>query len=173
MRVCINPAPRKVYRLANLFPLSPATIDRCREHVTLKTVYISHPERASTQSDTRDARRQPHKTINLLLGRKTRRALRSQGYTAELRGPDEGHPTTHWLTLSCDDHTITVEYQHTLGYGGGLLMVEADVKMSRRALDEAGQIKANPSAVKWSDYALWHVSLATKEVADALAGPKG
>ncbi|EJF59924.1 HET-domain-containing protein [Dichomitus squalens LYAD-421 SS1] len=171
--VVVSPAPSRSDDQPDLFPLSSATIERCREHITLKTVYISHPERASTQSDTRDPRYQPHKTINLLLRRKTGDALRAQGYTAGFRGPDEDHPTTHWLTLSCDDHTITVEYRHTLEYHGRRLTVEADVKMSRPALDAAGEIEADPRSVKWWGYAPWNKLLdRTQEITFTLATKK-
>ena len=153
------------------FPLSPATIDRCREHIQIKTVYISQPERATIQFD--DTRFQPHETINLRLWRKNRDALRTRGYTVELRGPDEGHPRTHWLTLSCDDHTITVEYQHTLTLGGWILEIEARAKMSRGLVDSAGEIEAEPSSVGWWDYTgatPWDALLAARNVAFTL-GP--
>ncbi|TBU37097.1 hypothetical protein BD309DRAFT_905736 [Dichomitus squalens] len=164
-------------KYVSLLPLPLETIERCREHdhIMLKTVYISRPERASTQSHS--YRRHPHKTINLLLRRKTRDALRTQGYTAELRRPDEGHPTTHWLTLSCDDHTIAVEYRHTLEEHGRWLDVEADVKIRRHAPDRAGDIEADRSPVTWRDFTLglsspWILSLDMKEVAFTLATEK-
>ena len=164
--VQIHPMPRLGVReyVPELFPLWLVTLERCRKHLQLKTVYISHPERASIQLDF--ARRQPHKTIDLRLRRKTRDVLHSQGYTAELRGPDEGHPTTHLLTFSCDDHTITVEYQHTLTAGGRVLEMKASAKMSRYSLDLAGEIPAEPSYVKWWNWAAfgWDTSLDTNDV---------
>ncbi|TBU57945.1 HET-domain-containing protein [Dichomitus squalens] len=173
--VDVSPTPSRRRRQLDLFPLSSATMERCHEHITLKTTYISHPERASTQSANWDARYKPHKTINLLLRRKTRDSLRAQGYTAELRGPDEGHPTTHWLTLSGDDCTITVEYRHTLENAGHRLMLEADVKMSRHALDEAVEIVGNPSSVSWEEDPVmlpWFPMLYMKEVTFTLAVEK-
>ncbi|TBU57952.1 HET-domain-containing protein [Dichomitus squalens] len=168
--VTVSPAPSRGGEYLDLFPLSSATIERYREHITLKTVYFSHPERASTQSDP--ALRQPHKTINILLRRKTRDAVRAQGYMAEFRTPDEGHPTTHWLTLSCDDHMITVEYRHTLENDGHNLTVEAHVKMSRHALGEAGEIEGDPSSVKWRYYLPWYPWFQTEEIAFTLAMKK-
>ncbi|TBU52816.1 heterokaryon incompatibility protein-domain-containing protein [Dichomitus squalens] len=163
----IVPKPNRSTGILCLFPLSPATIKRCRNDIRLKTVYISHPERTTAQSE--DARRQPHKTINLVLLKATRDALRAQGYKAELRGPDEGHPTTHWLTLSKDDHTITVEYRHTLENAGWRLTIEADVTMSRRALDSAEDVEADPSSVEWMEY---RSSLFPEEVVLTFAGKK-
>ena len=151
----------------DLFPLSTASINRCRGRIEHKTVYISHPERADVRSDF--ARRQPHETINLTLRRKTRDALHIQGYAAELRGPDEGHPTTHWLVLSCDDHTITIEYRHTLTEDGRQLEIEASAKMSGHSLDSTGEMQAEPRAVQWSDYRRWNPSLDTKDAAFTLA----
>ncbi|TBU21808.1 HET-domain-containing protein [Dichomitus squalens] len=165
--VRISPTPgRGSHQPPDLFPLSPATIERCRDAIQIRTVYISHPERATAQSG--DARLEPHQTINLVLRKATRDDLRAQGYTAELRDPDEGHSTTHWLTLSNDDHTITVEYRHTLEDDGRRLRVEGDVKMSRRALDEAEDVEADVSSVEWWDYSrLWRSSL---DVVFTLAG---
>ncbi|TBU37126.1 hypothetical protein BD309DRAFT_1084867 [Dichomitus squalens] len=96
----------------------------------------------------------------------TKTKLLSPWYTAELRRPDEGHPTTHWLTLSGKDHTITVEYQHTLEDDGRELTVEAHVKMSRHALDDSVEIKADPSSVSWTDGggSTWYQRLNTEEV---------
>ena len=75
--------------------------------------------------------------------------------TRELRGPDEDHPRTHWLTLSCDDHTIAVEYQYTLTRDGRRLKMEARAKMLRRFLDSAGEIQSEPSSARWLDHILW------------------
>lgn len=54
------------------------------------------------------------KTIDLVLLRQTPDSLRAQGYSVELRGSDQDHPTTHWLTLSNDDHMITIKFLHAL-----------------------------------------------------------
>ncbi|EJF59844.1 hypothetical protein DICSQDRAFT_171577 [Dichomitus squalens LYAD-421 SS1] len=165
----ILPKPNRGTRFPRLFPLSPATIERCRNVIQIKTVYISHPERTAARS--KNARDEPHETINLMLRKATRDALRAQGYKAELRGPDEGHPTTHWLTLSNDDCTISIEYQHMLEEGW-LLRIGADVKMSRRALDTGEDVEADPSSVRWKDSNPWYSSLSTKEVSFTLAGKK-
>ncbi|TBU26281.1 HET-domain-containing protein [Dichomitus squalens] len=169
----VAPLPTRGDRIywPELFPLWPATLERCRAHIELKTVYLSHPERARTQPAS--ARRQPHETIDLMLRRKTRDALLAQGYTADLRRPDEGRPTTHHLTLSSDDYIITIEYQHRLEDDGLRLTVEALVKASRSALESVRRIEADPEAVSWSDHALWgfwwNESLDIKEVAFTLA----
>ncbi|TBU40453.1 HET-domain-containing protein [Dichomitus squalens] len=166
--VLLYPRPSRSSYRPGLFPLSPATIERCRNDIKVKTVYISHPERATAQSE--NARLQPHESIRLLLPKATRNALHAQGYMAKLQGPDEGHPTTHWLTLSHDDCTISIEYRHTLEEGR-LLRIEADVKMSRHALESSEEAKADSSSVEWSDYRPWCLSLDAK-VAFTLPGKK-
>ena len=60
----VSQAPTRGIHL-DLFPLSLASIHRCREHIQHKTVYISHPERASMHSGR--ALSQSHETINLVL----------------------------------------------------------------------------------------------------------
>ncbi|TBU30341.1 HET-domain-containing protein [Dichomitus squalens] len=131
----ICPKPSRGDHRPDLFPLSPATIERCRDDIQVKTIYICHPERTTAKSQ--DAHRQPYNTIILVLTKTTRDALRAQGYTAAFQHPDEDHPNTHWVTLLNNDHMITVEYRHTLKDGGGQLGVEAHVKMLRRALESA------------------------------------
>ncbi|TBU45301.1 hypothetical protein BD309DRAFT_890662 [Dichomitus squalens] len=167
--VTIRPPPERGPEQPDLFPLSPATIARCREHIAVKTVYISKPERAPAQSQY--ARRQRHKTLNLMLLKKTRDALRAQGYTAELRGPDEGHRTTHWLTLSNDDHRIAVEYLHTLEDSDDRqrLTIEANVKVLRPAPGLAGETEVDSRAVQRTNFCSpwrsWDWSLDMKKVA--------
>ncbi|EJF58678.1 hypothetical protein DICSQDRAFT_172689 [Dichomitus squalens LYAD-421 SS1] len=96
---------------------------------------------------------------------------RLPGYTVELRNPDEGHPNTHLLTLFNDDHTITVEYRHTLEDDDRKLRIEGDVKISRRALDEVEDVEADVRSVRWWDYSRsWRPSLDEKEVVFTLAG---
>ena len=160
--VYISPNPLRGTYGPRLFPLSPATIERCRDHIELKTVYISRPELAAEQSE--DARRQPHETINLILLKATRDALCDQGYNVELRGPDEDHSTTHWLILSHDDHAITVQYQHALGSGGRWLEIEAEVKLFLPAADSTGQVEADDGLLHWTDDLPWLPSLDTQEV---------
>ncbi|TBU51377.1 hypothetical protein BD310DRAFT_942287 [Dichomitus squalens] len=150
--VIISPAPERGPEHPDLFPLSPATIARCREHIAVKTVYISEPERAPAQSE--DAHRQRHKTLNLLLLKKTRDALRAQGYTAELRGTDEGHRTTHWLMLCNDDHRIAVEYQHTLEDEDDRqrLRLKANVKVLRPAPGLVEEMEVGSGSMEWRDW---------------------
>ncbi|EJF59834.1 hypothetical protein DICSQDRAFT_137960 [Dichomitus squalens LYAD-421 SS1] len=111
-----------------------------------------------------------------MLPRKARDALRAEGYTAELRGPDEDHPTTHWLTLCHDDHMIAIEYRHTLKDedDGQRLKIKADVKVLRAALGSAGIIEGDSTSVQWSNrggvrYQPWLLSLSKKNVAFTLA----
>ncbi|TBU51375.1 hypothetical protein BD310DRAFT_1043569 [Dichomitus squalens] len=171
--VKISPDPESLPEYYSLFPLSPATIARCREHIAVKTVYISKPERALAQSE--DARRQPHKTVNLVLLRKTRDALRAQGYTAELRGPDEDHPNTHWLTLSNDDHRIAVEYQHTLEDEdeGQRLRLKANVKVLRPTPGLVEEMEVVSGSMKWSEWSSpqfqWYESLPIDSASDQVA----
>ena len=174
-KMAIRPVPTFGTRLygPELFPLSPSFVDRCGEYIELKTVYISHPERVSIQSNR--ARYQPHKTVNLRLQRNERDALLTQGYTAGLQGPDEGQQTTHWLTLSCVDHTITLEYQHTLTRDGRGLGIRASAKLSRQLLDSAEEILAKPSYVKWRDntfHEAWSASLGARDVVFTLGSAK-
>ena len=91
-----------------------------------------------------------------------------------LQSPDEDHPTTHLLTLSGTDHTITIEYQHTLVDDGNKLAIEARAKMSRRFLDSAeeAQIEAKPSSVQWWDRCPWASLLRTEYLNFTLAATK-
>ncbi|TBU51617.1 hypothetical protein BD310DRAFT_941894 [Dichomitus squalens] len=167
----IDPEPSRGPQLADLFPLSPATIERVRKHIQLKTVYVSHPGRAGIRTD--DSWTEPHDTIILVLPKKNRDDLRARGYRAELRRPDEYQRTaTHRLTLFDDDHTITVEYQHTLEDDGRGLIIEAHVKMSRPLRDSHGEIEAAPNSVRWQDRKPWCSSLDAEEVVFALATKK-
>ena len=159
----------------NLFLLSPETIEHCRPQTELKTVYIPHPDRAilPTSSNLRD---QPYTTITLLLLRATHDGLRSQGYSADLRNADPDHPTTHCLTLSKDEHTITVEFQHTLKRGGYEFTIEADVKTSGSIvrLDSAPDSdQAESHTVSWSDACFpWRAKLDHKKVRLSAAGAR-
>ncbi|TBU25371.1 hypothetical protein BD311DRAFT_501465 [Dichomitus squalens] len=167
--VSIEPESNQGTEGPRLFPLPPTTIERCRDVIQIRTIYISHPERTTQHSE--DALCQPHETINLLLSKATRDALRAQGYTADFRHPDEDHPTTHLLTLFCDDYTITIEYWHTLEQDGRRLGVRAHVKMSQRALDSVEEVEEESRSVIWSDSAQWSfsLSLGTKSVTFTLA----
>ncbi|KAM5545093.1 hypothetical protein V8D89_001204 [Ganoderma adspersum] len=113
----------------DLFLLSPETIEHFSPQTELKTVYIPHPDRATLPTSS-SLREQPYTTIKLVLSRATRDALRVRGYSADLRAPDPDHPTTHWLTLSKAEHTITVEFQHNLTGDGKWFTIEAKVRMS-------------------------------------------
>ena len=141
--------------VADLFPLSPATIERCRGAIELKRMYIPHPERAIVESE--DLRFQSHETIHLKLLEETRDVLRSQGFEVALEDPDEDHPTTHRLTLSRQGHAFTIEYNHVLSNAdeGQALTMEA------RFPDSLSE----PHSLFWSDGPTWNESLPTQEVA--------
>ena len=154
---------RHTYHHLGLFALSPEVVERFRPHTELKTVYISHPQSDHTDSDVLESlRRQPYTAIQLVLLAETRDALRSRrGYKADLRHPDPDHPTTHWLTLSNDERTITVEFEHILKSNGKMFTINAEVKMSgsRAQLDSALNSNvdraADCRAVSWSDRNEW------------------
>ena len=81
----------------DLLPLSPATITRLHSsHICFKTLYIRQPRREEgTDGAARQAQSHQHETIKLVLPKKTRDALSTQGYTVTLQGPDDVHPSTH------------------------------------------------------------------------------
>lgn len=113
-----------------LLPLSPQTIEHCRPRIELKTAYMSRPESNDTDQGT-DWRlqRQPYVAIKLVLLSGSLDLLRSRGYSADFRDPDRDHPTTHLLTLSKDEHTIVVEFQHTLEDDGRQFTINAKVEL--------------------------------------------
>ena len=163
----IDPQQDQTLGCPDLFLLSPETIENCRPQTELKTVYIPHPDRADLSASL-NLRREPYTTIKLVLLRATRDALRSRGYKAELRGPDPDHPSTHWLTLSKDEHTITIKFQHTLEYDGEAFTINAKVKIlgSRVQLDSAlDSDQAEHCTVSWSDSCFpWRTQLGHRKV---------
>ncbi|KAI1786210.1 hypothetical protein LXA43DRAFT_1185299 [Ganoderma leucocontextum] len=143
-----------VMRPFELVLLSPATIQRYRAQIKLKTIYISHPYH--TKHLSQDTHLQPQNTINLVLLRETRDALRARGYEANLRGPDPAHPTTHWLTLSHEDHVVDVEYQQTFQGGGRRFTVDGHVKMSPMHDASAKNQPLLPiRTMSWTDCVPW------------------
>ena len=173
-----------------LFLLSPATIEHCRPRIKLKTVYIPHPDSANLPVHL-SVRRQPYTAIKLVLLRATRDALRSRGYSADLRdlGDTPDHPeTTHLLTLSSKDeleHTITVKFQHTLRKHGRRLTINAEVKMSPSPsrvplldstpsdLDQAEprSHSVSWSDINWSSLKPWETKLDRRSVRLSAPGP--
>ena len=149
----------------DLFLVPPEVIERCRPYIQAKTVYISHPDRhdhKAAQADTS----QPHHRINLVLLTKTRVTLQAQGYAVDFRGPEKSHQTvtgTHLLVLSHDEHTVTVEFQHTLESDGQQLIITAQVEVSGRdvfdAAGESASPRADPSTVTWTDTFPWRARL--------------
>ena len=166
--ICLHGEEPGTY-FPDLFPLSPETIEHFRPQIELKTVYIPHPDR-TTLSASSNLRRQPYTTIKLVLLTATRDALRPRGYKANLRDPGPDHPTTHWLTLSKDEHTITVEFKHTLKDGGDEFTINALVKMlgSHGQLDSTSDSNlAEHHRVSWRDFiggATWESKLDHEKV---------
>ena len=166
---------RGVYH-PNLFTLSPATIELCRKHIELKTVYIAHPRNLEHQALTDAVQQRPHETIHLTFPRSARGALLSQGYTTELRGhgPNrDAFPTTHWLKLShSTGPTITIEYEHALKDSGTHLTIGGHVTVSQSDDGLQSEAYANPSTVVWTDTSPWHLSLQSYAVDIAVSGTR-
>ncbi|KAM5542828.1 hypothetical protein V8D89_003492 [Ganoderma adspersum] len=165
----------------DLLSLSPASIKRLRApKIDLRTVYISHFDPSDSALEV--SRRQPHETVHLVLLRKDCDPLRTLGYAADLLGPDEAHPHTHWLTLSDDSEarTITIEYQHTLKDDGLSLSIEARVRTTGDPPDSAASRRRDPDSsgirtrrVSWDDSCPWGQSkgMKTQQVMLSTPGP--
>ncbi|PIL23189.1 hypothetical protein GSI_14498 [Ganoderma sinense ZZ0214-1] len=168
------------YLATDLFPLSRHSLERCRPHIQLRTVYIAHAGRTASAASL-IPHSQPYKTIKLVLLRETRDALLAQGYTAELRGPDRDHPATHQLTLSKFDgmHDIVVVFRHTLGEGGKRFTLDAKVSLVRMRgspVDSGSDSPTNcrppglppttstVAAVSWTDTISWYAGLKHERV---------
>ena len=161
----ISPAPELGGDWPNLFPLSSATIENCQDHIKSRTVYITHPDHALADWASQAARlRPPHGTIHLVLTQKTRRALRARGYEADLRcseSDDHHQGIIHWLRLSNDDHTISVEYRHTPRQEE--LLIDGHVTVSRPDVPPAATEDVYGKRVVWSDRPPW-TSLSSQQV---------
>ncbi len=148
-----GPAP---YATIDIFLLSPDIIKPFLPLTELK-VYIPHPNPDDLALKLQS---QPYGVaIKLVLLMETRDVLHSQGYSTELREPDPDHLTTHWLTLSKDEHTVTVEFQHALKYDGRGFEMQAYAKMSGSRpvpLDSAPHSYYRPRPpLVWSDTVPW------------------
>ncbi|KAI1792716.1 HET-domain-containing protein [Ganoderma leucocontextum] len=174
----ILPEPsRNLLRVRNLFPLSSATIERCRPQIELKTVHIPNPERKDVALLAAVMR--PHEGIRLILPRRVHKTLRARGYTAELRSPtDQDYRDltgTHSFTLSTDSHVITVEYRHALTQYGNNLTIDGHVSVSPRPAavlaEPSEEVSADTriTSVEWSDISPWTSSLRSHEVPVALS----
>ena len=140
-------------RSPDLLPLSPEVLQHYRLHIELKTVYMRHPDRANLVSTFR---RHPYVAIKLMLLRETHDALHARGYSTELRSPDADHPTTHCLTLSKDERTVTIEFRYALEDGGRRFTMDAEVRspMSESSvrLDRTPDSnRADGDIVSWDD----------------------
>ena len=154
---------RDQFTAFDLLPTSPATIKRLYpSHISSKPLHIPQPHRHEASNDP--ILQTPHEMIKLVLQKKTCSALSAQGYSATLRGPDIVYPTTYWLTLVHDEHTIVIDYQHILeGDGWGQkLTIEAHVETLGRPV--RGLIVPRPrrfdnhasgAMVSWRDRLPW------------------
>ncbi|KAM5545404.1 hypothetical protein V8D89_001017, partial [Ganoderma adspersum] len=167
-----SPQGKSLCTPPDLLPLSPETIEHCRPQTELKTVYIPPPDRDTLSVSSR-LQDQPYTAIMLVLLRTTRDALRSRGYSADIRGPDLDHPTMHWFTLSKDEHTITIEFQHTLRLGGRAFTIDAEVRMSGSHIQlhsAPDSDQADRHTVSWWDEIEWETELDDKKVRLSAAG---
>ncbi len=144
-----------------LFPLSPATLERCRPHIRLKTVHVSHPGRTTGALET--ARDWRHTNLHLVLPTERQAALCAQRYTIDLQVPDRDRPHIHLLRLSSDEHVVAIEYEHTLRRHGTDLTIQARVTMSSRA-GHASDVQADPAVVHWADFKPWSMTLNERSV---------
>ena len=150
-----------------LFPLSPATLERCRPHIQVKTVHVSHPGRTTGALET--ARDWRHTDLRLVFPTERQATLRAQGYTIDLQVPDWDRPRIHWLTLSNNEHVVTVEYEHILRQHGTSLTIRARVTMVSRARSDL-DVQADPAVVQWADFKPWNVSLNERSTTLTAAG---
>nr|VWO99468.1 Zn(2)-C6 fungal-type domain-containing protein [Ganoderma boninense] len=177
-RTIIYPGYVLGHNYPDLFPLSPRAIKHFHQQTELKSVYIPHPRSSAALPVSSHLRSQPYTTIKLVLLRETCDALRSgRGYLADLSDPDlpPDHPTTQRLTLSNDEHTIVVEFQHTLQYGGTQFTIEAEVKISARAsrvqLDSApGSNREDRYTMSWEGSLRWYTEIDHERVDLSSAG---
>ncbi|TBU43659.1 hypothetical protein BD309DRAFT_1009618 [Dichomitus squalens] len=149
----------------DMLVLSPVTLERCHPRIELRTVYISHPARRARRSEDGPYIFEHHSDIALKLSLVTRDALRAQKYTISLQGPDQAHPTMYRLTLSHDDHTITIEYDYTLEFGGVQMMMRARVEVWG-SLRPSTDVLSTPSPreVTWHDLTPWWTSHKDQQV---------
>nr|VWP01655.1 Alcohol oxidase [Ganoderma boninense] len=135
---------------SNLIPLLPVTLENFRMDAEMKTVYIPHPERTALDIPS-SLLNQPHSMIKLVLLRETRNALRSQGYSVELRDPGTDNPTTHWLTISKGKYTIGVKFNHTLNDNGMRFTICGNIEVELSGSYEVQLDSAPPK----SDHCQW------------------
>ncbi|KAI1798209.1 HET-domain-containing protein [Ganoderma leucocontextum] len=92
------------------FTLSPSQITQFRSDITNKTVYLPHQERVLSPS--------PNPTIVSRIFRMTlspwaSAVLQKQGYDIAFRNPTQASPSTYYLFLSRDDHTLKMEFEYS------------------------------------------------------------
>nr|VWP00051.1 Carboxylic ester hydrolase (EC [Ganoderma boninense] len=167
--------PQERYGSASdLVLLSPTTIARLHSsHISPSKLYIPQLLQSDARMNTPwSVRIRPHKTINLILSKKTRDGLYAQGYMATLCIPDDVNATTHSVTLSHDSHIISINYQHTLNTYTSwhqALDIQASVMALVRRPGRSPSPNSQDTAyslgvVRWSDHRPWCISLALKDV---------
>ncbi|KAM5546267.1 hypothetical protein V8D89_000393 [Ganoderma adspersum] len=130
--------PGAVAHNVEILPLSltPTSAQLPSLQIDFKTVHIPHSDRRINEPRV-VAFRKTHERMCLVLPKKTRHALRAQGYTPSLQGSesDRAGPNSQWLTLLHSDksHSIIIEFQHTLVADGVELSLEAYVRIAAGA----------------------------------------
>ena len=148
---------------ANLFPLSSATLERCRAEAELKGVYIVHANPAAldwtlqaavTVNQSSSLSRSLRKTIHFSLTRKSLQLLHSNGYVVELRDALHGDDPATIVKLSGEGHTITAEYRYTQNKEGFLIRrtITTEKQVGGRAGVRVGHVHSGPRASSKSDH---------------------
>ena len=128
--------PLRTYSL-DLLPLSltanSAQTPFLHWKIDFKTIHIPHSDRRIDEPRV-VAFRKTHERMCLVLTKKTRHALCTQGYMPSLQGTDRTAPNTQCLTLLPLDksHSIKIEFQHTLDKDGAELSLDAYVRIAAR-----------------------------------------
>lgn len=162
-----------MYKGPSMLALSPAVVERCVSQTELMTIYISHPARRARNSPRIQAQFEPHSSIALRPSKETLISLRAEKYTVSLRRPDDAHPTTHRLTLSHADHTISIEYNHTLEAGGSEWTMRVHLEVSQGRQPSTGNVQSTVSSgVTWSDSIVWRIWPCRQYVTVRIGGKK-
>ena len=132
-----------------LLLLSPQSIELCRQHIEVKTVYISHPDHRDLGAGSLALTPTlPDEEIKLLLLKTTCNGRMKREFAATLTGPGQGHPATHWLTLTKGERTITLEFQHEVWNGGINFTIECQDDL--RTGPNKDIHKTHTSTMRWN-----------------------
>lgn len=149
----------------DIFRLPSETMERCRPHIALKTVYISHNNQDDSAIDL--AFRQRYHSFDLFLLKKTHDGLGFRGYTAHLRGPQaDCSSADYYLTLSHAEYTITINFRieppPTEGNGWWFTIIaEATMSQPTRTLrihtssSWRWEQEAIPHSITWAGATPW------------------